>query len=67
MGLWDFICEDILCPIGSAIDSGVCAVGRGVDSVVTNVVIDGACGAIDSAVDFVKENPGEAALTSSPS
>ena len=37
MGLWDFICEDILCPIGSAIDSGVCAVGRGVDSVVTQL------------------------------
>jgi hypothetical protein len=61
MSLWDSICDNVICPIGRAIDDGVCAVGRGIDTVVTTVVIDGVCGGIDNAVDFVKENPGKSA------
>lgn len=62
MSLWNSVCDNVICPIGSVIDRGVCAAGRGIDAVVTTVVIDGLCGGIDNAVDFVKENPGKTAL-----
>ncbi|MEY4592920.1 MAG: hypothetical protein RIR18_1815 [Pseudomonadota bacterium] len=61
MGLWDAICDNIICPVGEAIGEGVCSVGRGVDTVVSTVIIDGVCGGLDSAIDFVKENPGKSA------
>ena len=57
MSLWHSFCENVLVPVGGAIDTGVCAVGRGIDAVVTTVVIDGVGGGIDNAIDFVKENP----------
>ena len=56
MSLWHSFCENVLVPVGGAIDTGVCAVGRGIDAVVTTVVIDGVGGGIDNAIDFVKEN-----------
>jgi hypothetical protein len=62
MGLWDSICDNIICPIGEAIGEGACAVGRSIDTVVNTVVIDGVCGTLDDVVDFVSENPGKAAL-----
>lgn len=62
MGLWDSFCDNVLCPIGSVIADGVETVGRGVDTAVNTVVIDGVCGGLDKAIDLVKENPVETAL-----
>ncbi|RLM52707.1 hypothetical protein DVK02_16120, partial [Halobellus sp. Atlit-31R] len=62
MGLWDSFCDNVLCPIGSAISSGVETAGRGIDAAVNTVVIDGVCGGLDKAIDLVKENPVETAV-----
>lgn len=61
MGLWDSFCDNVLCPIGSALSSGVETAGRSIDSAVNTVVIDGICGSLDKAVEMVKENPVETA------
>lgn len=61
MKLWNEFCDSVMVPLGTAVDKGVCAIGRGIDTVVTTVVIDGVAGGIDSTIDLVKENPGKSA------
>ncbi|ABR91940.1 Hypothetical protein mma_0981 [Janthinobacterium sp. Marseille] len=62
MGLWDAICDNVLCPVGDVIKDVVEGTGRGIDKAVNVVVIDGVCGSIDKVVEVVSENPGKTAL-----
>jgi hypothetical protein len=62
MSFWDDICDDVLHPLGSLLVDAVEGAGRVIDSAVNNVVIDGICGGLDTALDFAKENPGKATL-----
>lgn len=57
MDLWDSICDNIICPLGSVVGDTLETMGRGIDSVVSTVVIDGVCGGLDKVVDVVVENP----------
>lgn len=62
--LWDiedFLVGNIIKPVGDFVGKSADALGRGIDTVVTTVVIDGVAQGLDDAVDFVKENPGKAA------
>jgi hypothetical protein len=36
---------------------GLCAVGRGINFVVEDIIIEKGCGALDSAIDYATENP----------
>ncbi|TPQ45459.1 hypothetical protein C2U71_12435 [Burkholderia ubonensis] len=63
MGLFDSLCDYVLCPIGSVIKDTVEGAAVIVDSAVNTVVIDGICGGVDNAVAAIKEDPGKAAAT----
>jgi len=63
MGIFDALCDYVLCPIGSVINDTIEGAATVVDSVVNTVIIDGVCGGIDDAVEAIKENPGAVAAT----
>ncbi|PRE93274.1 hypothetical protein C6Q02_01065 [Burkholderia multivorans] len=63
MGLFDALCDYVLCPIGSVVKDTVEGAAAIVDSTVNAVIIDGICGGIDSAIETIEENPGKAAAT----
>lgn len=57
MGFFDFICDDVLSPIGDALVSTVETVGEGL-----GYVADGAVDLLEKGVDTIKENPLETAV-----